>query len=740
MRVTLQIALEHGLSEQEYKKIVDLLGRTPSFTELGIYSVMWSEHCSYKHSRTQLKTLPVEGKHVLEGPGENAGIIDIGEDLALVFKIESHNHPSAVEPFEGAATGVGGILRDIFTMGARPIALLDSLSFGVLDNPRTRYLFQGVVKGISHYGNCVGVPTVGGELQTMLQYSGNPLVNAMCVGLANHNEIIRAKASGPGNPVYYFGNSTGRDGIHGATFASEELGEDNEDKRPSVQVGDPFTEKLILEATLELISSGCLVAIQDMGAAGLTCSASEMASKGNLGIHLDLDKVPRRALNMSAYEIMLSESQERMLAVCKAGKEHILQDILRKWELEPCKIGHLTDDGMLRVSHEGKEEACIPVRTLADEAPLYHPVAKTPEYLEHIPMDMPGVSLLDWKKAVFHLFAHPHFASRRWIYEQYDYMVQTNTVIKPGQDAALIRIKNSSKAVAVTTDTNGYYCYLNPEEGGKIVVAQAARNCVAVGALPLGITNCLNFGNPEKPEIYWQFQHVVKGMKEACEVLQTPVTGGNVSFYNETRSENNQVQAIYPTPVIGMVGLIDNLSLHITAPLKRDGDRIYLVGKPSENLGGSQYWKILYKTDRGPCPFIDLQYEKKIQDFVLQSIRKQWFASVHDVAEGGILIALLEKMLWSNEDLGVEFLPECDVKNRTAFLFSEIQSAFIVSVPPEKEKEFLQSVRSAQIDAVSLGRVKKEPVFTWGSDTLALADIRERYDNSLKEILTDQKE
>ncbi len=741
MAVTLQIALEHGLNQREFENIQKLMGRTPTLTELGIFSVMWSEHCSYKHSRSLLKTLPVEGKSVLEGPGENAGVIDIGDEQALVFKIESHNHPSAVEPFEGAATGVGGILRDIFTMGARPIALLDSLSFGELDNPRTRYLVKGVVNGISHYGNCVGVPTVGGELQTTGSYKGNPLVNVMCVGLARHEEIIRAKASGPGNPVYYFGNPTGRDGIHGATFASEELGEDNEDKRPSVQVGDPFTEKLILEASLELIASGCLDSIQDMGAAGLTCSASEMASKGNLGIRIDLDKVPQRAQNMSAYEIMLSESQERMLAVCKAGQEHVLEAILEKWELEPHKIGYLTDDSMLRVSHKSNEVACIPVRSLADEAPICHPHAEIPEYFQNIQLFSPDDEpLLSWDKAAIKIFTHPHFASKRWIYEQYDHMVQTNTVIRPGQDAALVRIRDTEKAIAVTTDTNGYYCYLDPEKGGRIVVAQAARNCVAVGAVPLAITNCLNFGNPEKPGIYWQFQQVIKGMKEACQALETPVTGGNVSFYNETRTADNEVQAIYPTPVIGMVGLIEDISHHMTASLKNEGDRIYLVGKPSENLGGSQYWKIIHKTDRGPCPDIDLLQEKNVQEFILAAIAEELVCSVHDVSEGGIMAALLESALWSRQQAGIELDPDVEVDNRTAFLFSEIQSAFIVSLDRKKEPKFLNNATVNNIPVTFLGSVSENPIISWDKESISLSAIRKVYENSLEDTLSAKQE
>ncbi len=732
MQVTEEVALEHGLTKNEYAAIKSILNRTPTLTELGIFSVMWSEHCSYKHSRPLLATLPVEGERVLQGPGENAGAVDIGEGLALVFKIESHNHPSAVEPFEGAATGVGGILRDIFTMGARPIALLDSLSFGELDNPRTRYLLKGVVNGISHYGNCVGVPTVGGELQTMNKYKGNPLVNAMCVGFARHEEIISARASGPGNPVYYFGNPTGRDGIHGATFASEELGEDKEEKRPSVQVGDPFTEKLIMEASLELIASGCLVSIQDMGAAGLTCSASEMAEKGGLGITIDLDKVPQRAKNMTSYEIMLSESQERMLAVCQAGKEDVLHRILKKWELEPCKIGYLTDDKLFRVNHKSQEVACIPVHDVAEGAPVCEVSAEKPAYVQTMPTYNEGVSLESWQDALQRLVAHPHFASKRWIYEQYDYMVQTNTVVRPGQDAALLRLKDSDKAVSVTTDTNGYYCYLDPEKGGKIVVAQAARNCVAAGAQPLAVTNCLNFGNPENPEIYWQFQEVIKGMRQACQILETPVTGGNVSLYNETRSAEGKVEAIYPTPVIGMVGLLENVARYMTAFFKKENDGIYLVGKPSENLGGSQYLKILNGEERGPCPEIDLQEERKTQQFILRAIRKELFSSVHDVSEGGIMIALLESLLWSGKEWGALLQPDCSVKNRTAFLFSEIQSSFLVSVGRDKEKDFLEQADQAQVPVVYLGKVTEKPAICWEDDILHLAEMRSLYEKALE--------
>ena len=738
MKITPELIEEHGLTFEEYEKILEILGREPTFTELGIFSVMWSEHCSYKNSKALLKMLPTEGEYILQGPGENAGAVDIGDGYAIVFKIESHNHPSAVEPFEGAATGVGGILRDIFTMGARPIALLDPLRFGELNDAKTRYLANGVISGISHYGNCVGVPTVGGEFMVEDSYKGNPLVNVMCIGIVKKDKIIRAKAEGVGNPVYYFGNATGRDGIHGATFASEELGEDVEDKRPSVQVGDPFTEKLILEATLELIESGCLVAIQDMGAAGLTCSSAEMAGKGNVGIEIDLDKVPQRAKNMTAYEIMLSESQERMLAVCKKGKEHILENILRKWELEPYKIGHLTDDGKLTVKFKGEVVASIPAKQLSEDAPVYKREGRIPSYFRKVNKEFDFYSLKEYsfKETLSRMFGHPNFAKKNYIFEQYDYMVQTNTVILPGQDAAVLQIKGSKKGIAVATDGNGYYCYLNPYEGAKIAVSQCARNLVAVGAKPLAITNCLNFGNPIRADIYWQFEQCIKGMKDACEYLNTPVTGGNVSFYNETK-KGDKTESIYPTPVIGMIGLIEDIKNIVTFEYK-DAEEIYLIGNFEENIGGSQFLKIIYDRKIGPCPVLDLEREKKVQDFILKGIEDNLFSSVHDVSEGGIIINILESLFGSEKNLGVEIYPKFEYRRLDFAMYSEFQSAFVVSISSGNREKLKKYAMERGIEIYKIGKILDKPVIRIGSEEIKRAFIQNIYETSLYKILMEQ--
>ncbi|HNB57731.1 MAG TPA: phosphoribosylformylglycinamidine synthase subunit PurL, partial [bacterium] len=586
--VTHKLAKDHGLTDEEYERIQQILGRKPTFTELGIFSVMWSEHCSYKNSILILKTLPKQGQFVLKGAGEeNAGLIDIGDGLAVAFKIESHNHPSAIEPFQGAATGVGGILRDIFTMGARPIAALNSLRFGHLDDERVRYLFANVVKGIGHYGNCFGVPTVGGEVYFEECYTDNPLVNAMAVGIVRHDQTASAIAKGEGNPVMIVGSATGRDGIHGATFASEEISEASEAKRPNVQIGDPFTEKLLLEATLEAIQSGHLVGIQDMGAAGLTCSSSETSAKGESGIEINLELVPTREDKMTPYEIMLSESQERMLLIVKKGYEKEIQNIFEKWDLHAVTIGHVTNDKLMRVKYKGRVFAEIPADTLVlgGGAPVYKRESAEPAYLKETrALDIASLPQpSDLTSVLTRLLSTPNIASKEWVYEQYDSMVRTNTVTLPGSDSAVVRIKGTNKALAMNVDCNGRYVYLNPRRGGHIAVAESARNVVCSGGRPAAITNCLNFGNPYKPENYWQFKEAVEGMGEACRIFDTPVTGGNVSFYNESR--NN---AVFPTPTIGMIGIIEDLKHVTTSWFKSEGDKIFLIGKNGTDIGGSE--------------------------------------------------------------------------------------------------------------------------------------------------------
>lgn len=686
--VNLNLALEHGLTEEEYGWICDRLGRKPTFTELGIFSVMWSEHCSYKNSIALLKTLPRSGGRLLVGAGEeNAGLVDIGEGLAIAFKIESHNHPSAVEPYQGAATGVGGILRDIFTMGARPIAALNSLRFGNLDDARTRYLFEGVVKGIGDYGNCFGVPTVAGEVYFDESYKTNPLVNAMAIGLVDTKRVASAVAKGNGNPVFIVGSSTGRDGIHGATFASEEISEKSEAKRPSVQVGDPFTEKLLLEATLEIIKNDLIVGIQDMGAAGISCSTSEMSAKGNSGMKINLDKVPLREHDMSAYEIMLSESQERMLVVVKKGKEEEVKKIFDKWDLHCEIIGEVTDDEKLLIYHQGELKADIPPveLVLGGNAPVYYRETKEPEYLkETLSFDKNKLPEPDCISDIFEkIFSSPNIASKRWVYEQYDSLVRTNTIVGPGSDAAVIYIKETNKAIAAKTDCNGRYVYLNPKEGTKIAVAESARNVVCTGAIPLAITNCLNFGNPYKPENYWQFKKAIEGMGEACKYFNTPVTGGNVSFYNESPEA-----AVYPTPTIGMVGLIENLENVTNANFKNENDLIYVLGEDYEEIGGSEYLKVIHNLVKGDCPKIDLQAEKDLHHLVLNLIEQKLINSAHDISEGGILCALAECCIIDDENpIGAKV--HIPIKTREDFsFFSESQSRIIVSVSHENKSKF----------------------------------------------------
>lgn len=686
--VNLELALEHGLTEEEYGWICERLGRVPTFTELGIFSVMWSEHCSYKNSIALLKTLPRSGGRLLVGAGEeNAGLVDIGDGLAVAFKIESHNHPSAVEPYQGAATGVGGILRDIFTMGARPIASLNSLRFGTLDDARTRYLFEGVVKGIGDYGNCFGVPTVAGEVYFDACYRTNPLVNAMAIGLVDSNQVVSAVAKGAGNPVMIVGSSTGRDGIHGATFASEEISEKSEAKRPSVQAGDPFTEKLLLEATLEIIKQDLVVGIQDMGAAGISCSTSEMSAKGESGMIIDLDKVPLREEDMSAYEIMLSESQERMLVIAKNGCEDKVRKIFEKWDLHCEIVGVVTDEQKLVINHHGEKKAEIsPIElALGGNVPVYIRETQEPKYLnETRAFDLRKIPEPDSMVDAFEkVFSSPNIASKRWVYEQYDSMVRTNTIVGPGSDAAVIYIKGTNKALAAKTDCNGRYVYLNPKEGAKIAVAESARNVVCTGAIPLAITNCLNFGNPYKPENYWQFKKAIEGMGEACRFFNTPVTGGNVSFYNESPDA-----AVYPTPTIGMVGLIEDIDNVTTAQFKNEEDIIYILGEDYEEIGGSEYLSVIHNLVTGEIPRIDLQTEKDLHTTLLHLIESELVESVHDISEGGILCALAECCIIDMEKpIGAKV--HVPIKKREDFsYFSESQSRVIVTVKEENKDKF----------------------------------------------------
>ncbi|OZM56235.1 phosphoribosylformylglycinamidine synthase II [Lottiidibacillus patelloidae] len=682
-----------GLKDDEFLKIEKILGRIPNYTETGIFSVMWSEHCSYKTSKPLLKKFPTEGERVLQGPGEGAGIVDIGDGQAVVFKIESHNHPSAIEPYQGAATGVGGIIRDVFSMGARPIALLNSLRFGNLDSARTKYLFEEVVAGIAGYGNCIGIPTVGGEIQFDDCYQDNPLVNAMCVGLINHDEIQKGQAKGIGNTVMYIGAATGRDGIHGASFASAELTDESGKDRPAVQVGDPFMEKLLMEGCLELIKSDALVGIQDMGAAGLTSSASEMASKAGTGIELYLDDVPQREPNMTPYEMMLSESQERMLVVIKKGRENEVVNLFNKYNLEVKAIGKVTDDKRFRLFHKGNVVADIPVDALAEDSPVYNMPSKEPRrYRENQKVKQIVPNITNYKETLMKLLAQPTIASKEWIYDQYDYMVRTNTVVTPGSDAAVIRIRGTRKALAMTTDCNSRYLSLDPETGGKIAVAEAARNIVCSGAEPLAITDGINFGNPEKPEIFWQLEKAIDGMSEACDKLKTPVIGGNVSLYNETNGK-----AIFPTPIVGMVGLIHDINHITTQQFKSSGDIIYVIGDAKEEFGGSELQNVLDGKYHGNAPSIDLTVEAIRQKQLLTAIQSGVVASAHDISEGGFAIALAECFM-GQKQLGAKVTVSGDV---VSALFSETQSRFIISATKANKKR----VEELLPEAVEIGSV-----------------------------------
>ena len=735
-KVTLELAVEHGLTEGEYEEIKDILGRDPNYTELGIFSVMWSEHCSYKSSIAELKKLPKEGKHILSGAGEeNAGLVDIGDGIAVAFKIESHNHPSAIEPYQGAATGVGGIMRDIFTMGARPIASLNSLRFGPLDSAKNRYLLDGVVRGIGDYGNCMGVPTVAGEICFDPHYEGNPLVNAMTVGIVRHKNTASAIAKGEGNSVMLLGSSTGRDGIHGATFASVELSEKSEEKRPAVQVGDPFTEKLLLEAVLELTNLNLLVGMQDMGAAGIICSSAEMADKGGVGMEIDLSKVPLREKGMIPYEILLSESQERMLLVVRKGKDREVLKIAGKWGLNCVKIGKVVIGSELKFRMKGNESATVPAESLVlgGGAPVYHRESRQPDYLEKLrEFDVSDIEVPEDLESTFlKLLASSNIASKRWIYRQYDSTVQSNTIHGPGQaDAAVMRIKEApNKAIALKTDGNGRYTYINPRKGGMIAVAEAARNVVCTGAKPLAITNCLNFGNPEDPEVFWTFKEAVAGIGEACKVLETPVTGGNVSFYNE-----NPEGAVFPTPVIGMLGLIEDLAHVRQSGFVDEGDFIILLGNLGGCVGGSEYLNLIHGRVEGDVPNIDLEYEKMVQDSVLEGIRQGVIKSAHDISDGGLAIALAECCMAGGNNLGANIVISRKIRD-DELLFGETQSAIIVTISESDLMRIEEVSGKFQIPCETIGKVSGNSLSINSFFDIAVSKLRKIYESALPELL-----
>lgn len=746
MNITPEIVKTHGLSMQEFKRIQEILGRKPNINELGMYSVLWSEHCSYKNSKLVLKKFPTKSEYVLLGPGENSGVIDLGDNVGLSFKIESHNHPSAIEPYQGAATGIGGIIRDIFAMGARPIAALDSLRFGDISKDKnSKHLFEYVVKGIADYGNCVGVPTIAGEVYFEDDYSDNCLVNAMCVGVVQSGEkeidslygrMVKGVAKGEGNLVLYVGSSTGRDGIHGATFASVELTDESTESKSSVQVGDPFQEKLLIEACLELLKTDCVVGMGDMGAAGITSSLSEMASRGGQGIEIDVSLVPQREENMTPYEILLSESQERMVVIVEKGKEEKAFNVIKKWDLYGAIIGKVTTDGMFRVLENGKVVAEVPARSLADDAPVYKRTGRVPAYLTKTTSfkntDVKDVS--DEKianESLKKIISSPNIASKRWVYGQYDHMVQTNTFINPGEaDAAVLYIKGTDKRIAVKTDGNGRYCYLNPEVGGMIAVAESARNVVCTGAKPIAMTNCLNFGNPEKEDSFYQLDMAVTGMAEACKKLSTPVISGNVSLYNESGNRR-----IYPTPVVGMVGLFEKEVEPMTMSFQKADDLIYLIGKNKDEIGGTEYLKVIHCLILGDCPSLDIDEEARLQNKILQVIKAKLVQSVHDISDGGLSVALLESLICN--ELGVEASLISDGLRKDSILFGETQSRYIVSVDKNNKEAFESFFKE---DAVYIGKTVKKDSLVINIDGNRYINIKTKelialYNDSIDKIM-----
>ncbi|MEL6864354.1 MAG: phosphoribosylformylglycinamidine synthase subunit PurL [Bacteroidota bacterium] len=735
--VTVETAKNLGLNAEEFDRICEIMGRLPNFTELSIFSVMWSEHCSYKNSITYLKTLPRDGEALLVGAGEeNAGLVDIGDGLACAFKIESHNHPSAIEPYQGAATGVGGIHRDIFTMGARPIAALNSLRFGNIKSARTRRLVEGVVRGIGDYGNCFGVPTVGGEVYFNDCYNQNILVNAMSVGIVRVGETVSASADGPGNPIFIVGSATGKDGIHGATFASADLTEDSAEDLPAVQVGDPFQEKLLLEASLEAIKTGAVVGMQDMGAAGITCSTSEMSAKSGTGMRIDLDKVPTRQADMKPFEILLSESQERMLIVGKKGEEHLLEAVFDKWDLECELIGEVTETGRIEFLMGGEVVADVPADplVLGGGAPVYQREFNRPAYFDQIAAFDPNAIEVpeDLVAAARQLFQAPNIVSKRWVYEQYDSMVRTNSMStnKPS-DAALVRVKGTDKALAVTTDCNSAYVYADPYVGTMIAVSEAARNIVCSGGKPVAITNCLNFGNPYDPEVYWQFVHAIKGMGEACRKFNTPVTGGNVSFYNHSVLKDRNVP-VYPTPTIGMLGLLEDADQQTTLDFKNDGDHIYLIGKNREDINSSEYLRHVHGVHQSPVPYFDLEEEYQLHEIISGLISGQLIASAHDVSEGGLFTALIESAMAGTKGFQVTTK---DNFRMDAVLFGESQSRVLVSVSPDKATEFTTFMDQQNFPYHKLGEVFGSQIHINGQDYGSLSSWASSYNHVLAEYM-----
>ncbi|MGF7162705.1 phosphoribosylformylglycinamidine synthase [Rhodoligotrophos appendicifer] len=711
--MTPELVAEHGLKPDEYARIIRLIGREPSLTELGIFSAMWNEHCSYKSSKKWLRTLPTKGPRVIQGPGENAGVVDIGDGLACIFKMESHNHPSFIEPYQGAGTGVGGILRDVFTMGARPIAALNALRFGDPEHPKTRHLVSGVVAGIGGYGNSFGVPTVGGEVNFHPRYNGNILVNAMAVGIARTDRIFYSKASGVGMPIVYLGSKTGRDGIHGASMASAEFGEDAEAKRPTVQVGDPFSEKLLLEACLELMEADAIIAIQDMGAAGLTCSAVEMGAKGDLGVELDLDRVPCRETGMTAYEMMLSESQERMLMVLKPEKEAEAEAIFQKWGLDFAVIGRTTDDLRFRILHKGLLMADLPIKELGDEAPEYDRPWNEPDPLPTLSPDaVPAPN--DLAQAILKLMGSPDMASRRWVWEQYDHLILGNTAQKPGGDAAVVRLDGTNRGLAISVDVTPRYCEANPYEGGKQAVAECWRNLSAVGAEPIAVTDNLNFGNPERPEIMGQFVRAVNGIGDACRALDFPVVSGNVSLYNETNG-----RAILPTPAIGGIGLVDDLAQTATIAFKAEGEDILLIGGHGTHLGQSMYLREILGREEGSPPHVDLAVERRHGIFVRSLIRQGKVTACHDISDGGLAAAVAEMVMASGLGAVINLEGEAHVA-----LFAEDQSRYIVTCRSEDLQALLVSAHDADVPIVHLGAVAGRELAIDGSVRLSVDELR----------------
>ena len=726
----------HGITPEEYDRIVALCGREPNLTELGLFSVMWSEHCSYKSSRVHLKTLPTEGPRVVQGPGENAGAVDIGDGLAAVFKIESHNHPSFIEPYQGAATGVGGIIRDIFTMGARPIALLNALRFGSIEEPRTRRILRGVVSGIGGYGNSIGIPTVGGEVMFDQSYSGNPLVNVFCLGIAKHDALVKGRASGVGNPVYYVGAKTGRDGIHGATMASAEFDEKSAEKRPAVQVGDPFMEKLLLEACLEVMATDACVGVQDMGAAGLTCSTCETGARGGVGVEIDVAKVPQRETGMTPYEIMLSESQERMLLIVKRGREAEVERIFEKWDLHAVQIGEVIAEQRLRVKQNGVVIADVPNLALTDEAPVYRRPFQPPSDLEAL-RTIPGSARGSQPRpndAFLMLLSSPTVASKRWIFEQYDHMVRTNTIAPTGLSASVVRVKGTNRALAMSVDGNGRYGLLDPRQGARLALAEAARNVACAGAQPVGATNCLNFGNPERPEIMWQFAEAVAGLGEACRALEIPITGGNVSLYNETDG-----RAILPTPIIGVVGLLDDASRVLTRVFPSAGLEIVVLGENLGELGGSEYLKMVHETISGVPPRLDLDRERALQRCLVELASGGLIRSAHDCAEGGFAVTLAE-CCFEGAGIGAKVTIQSaasdgGVDPLTATLFGESASRVVISTEPDRLEAVLTLARAAGVPAERIGRTGGHSIrISVASDVVidcSVAEAEARWSSSL---------